>query len=301
MGLGESRRDARQLLLHNHFTLNGKKASGNEKLEENDSVKLFLSDETIAKFRKETKVITHTNTKTKPLDILYEDENILIANKPVGVLSQKSSEKDYSINEQIIDYLLTKGDIYDDTLRSFTPSVCNRLDRNTSGIITFGKTLKGSQELSSLFRKRSLGKFYRCIVSGEINSSKLIKGFLVKDEKTNIVSIYKDDNNGGDPIATEYTPIKSNSEYTYLEIKLLTGKTHQIRAHLSSIGHPIIGDHKYGDENKNKNFTLRFQLLHSYRLEFPTIEDGVLSSLSNKTIIAPLPVWFDKTLNDVFK
>lgn len=289
-----------KMLRKKNITLNGKKATGSEKLAVNDSVKLFLSDETIAKFRSEKNLNSTVKKTNKPLDILYQDDNILIANKPVGVLSQKASEKDYSINEQIIDYLLSKKLLSKDDLRSFTPSVCNRLDRNTSGVITFGKTLAGTQELSKLFKSRHLGKFYRCIVAGEIKSPQRIEGYLIKDEKTNTVTIKKNECHDGDKIITEYTPIKTNGDFTLLEIKLLTGKTHQIRAHLASIGHPIIGDPKYGKENINKCFNLKFQLLHAYRLEFPIINDGVLTPISGKHIIAPIPKWFENTTNDLF-
>lgn len=150
-----------KMLRKKNIVLNGKKATGNEKLELGDHVKLFLADETIEKFSKVK--IQKTNTR---LDILYEDENILLINKPVGMLSQKATKKDESLIEHVISYLLDTNQLEKAALRSFKPSVCNRLDRNTSGLVVAGKSLAGLQKMGALFKERTMKKYYRCLVVG---------------------------------------------------------------------------------------------------------------------------------------
>lgn len=279
-----------KMLRKKNIVLNGKKATGNEKLVVGDSVKLFLADETIDKFSN-TKVV-RTNVK---LDILYEDEHVLFINKPVGMLSQKASANDVSLVEHIISYLLDSKQLTEDELQKFKPSICNRLDRNTSGLVVAGKSLLGLQRMGELFKTRTLKKYYRCLVSGQVKNKQYVKGYLTKDEITNKVSILDKEEDGTLPIETEYEPIWSNDVSTLLEVHLITGRTHQIRAHLASLGHPIIGDYKYGESNLNhvykKKYGLQSQLLHAYRLELPILEDE-LSNISEKSYIAPLPKLF---------
>lgn len=283
-----------KMLRKKNITLNGKKATGNEKLELKDEIKLFLSDDTISNFS-EVKVPDIQSH----LDILYEDDHILCINKPSGMLSQKAKDEDVSVVEHVIAYLLEMNQLTKQDLVSFKPSICNRLDRNTSGIILAGKTLAGLQEMAERIRSHAVDKYYRCIVKGVIKEKKEIKGYLVKNEKTNKVTIHQDQKEGSDLICTEYFPLATNGNFTYLEVRLITGRSHQIRAHLSSIGHAIAGDFKYGDKENNNYFKSKYgckdQLLHAYRLEFPKIE-GALSALSDKVLIAPLPAIFQRVL-----
>ena len=284
-----------KMLRKKNIVLNGKKATGNEKLTVGDSVKLFLSDDTIAKFSK-TEVI-RTNTK---LDIIYEDAHVLVINKPVGMLSQKAEANDESLVEHIISYLLESGQITEEALSSFKPSICNRLDRNTSGLLIAGKSLVGLQVMGELFKERSLRKYYRCLVLGNIKEKEYIKGYLTKDENTNKVSILQSKEADSLPIETEYRPLWSNERCTLLEVHLITGRTHQIRAHLATEGHAIIGDYKYGnrkinDAYKNK-YKLESQLLHAYRVEMPKLE-GELEVLSEKHFVAPIPPLFQTILD----
>ena len=284
-----------KMLRKKNIVLNGKKATGNEKLAVGDSVKIFLADETIAKFSKQEIV----RTKAK-LDIIYEDSNVLMINKPVGMLSQKADAKDTSVVEHAISYLLDSGQITEEELRSFKPSICNRLDRNTSGLIIAGKSLVGLQVMGALFKERSLRKYYRCLVHGNIKEEKYIKGYLTKDENTNKVSILQSKEADSLPIETEYRPLWSNERCTLLEVHLITGRTHQIRAHLATEGHAIIGDYKYGnrkinDAYKNK-YKLESQLLHAYRVEMPKLE-GELEVLSEKNFVAPIPPLFQTILD----
>lgn len=287
-----------KMLRKKNITLNGKKADGSEKLLESDEIKLFLSDETIANFSEVT-----VDEVEEGIHIIYEDENILLINKEVGMLSQKAKKDDVSLVECIISYLLQTNQMTKEELRSFKPSICNRLDRNTSGLVVAGKTLIGLQTMAKLFKDRTIDKYYHCIVKGKVDGRQRIEGYLYKDEKTNKVSITNRMIEGSDPIATEYVPLKSNGVYTLLQVKLITGKTHQIRAHLQSIGHPIIGDYKYGNRNVNeqmkKQFSLENQLLHSYSLRFPKVE-GACSNLSGKEFIATRPALFEKIVNELF-
>lgn len=286
-----------KMLRKKNIVLNGKKADGTEKLNEGDNVKLFLSDETFDKFHGanlNTKLFeAYSLIPSKKLDIVYENDDVLILNKPAGMLSQKAKPDDISANEYIISYLLKNGSLTQETLTTFKPSVCNRLDRNTSGLLIAGKTLKGLQEMSEALKTREgVQKYYRCIVSGVLKERTYLKGYLSKDEYTNKVTIYKTKPTDSSieclPIETEYRPVATANGYTELEVHLITGRSHQIRAHLSSIGHPIIGDTKYGSFKVNEIFQkechLKSQLLHAYRIQFA---DG-------KEVSAPTPKAYDK-------
>ena len=290
-----------KMMRKKNIVLNGKKCTGNEKLKQGDSIKLFFSDETIEKFSAGT-YVTPKKEKINMLPIIYEDEQVLLMNKPVGVLSQKAKDSDVSAVEILINYLIETNQLSKEQFRTFHPSICNRLDRNTSGILVAGKTLPALQEMNRFFKERTIAKYYRCLVKGRvIKNEDYIKGYLVKDQKTNKVSITKKKTEEGVPIETEYCVIQSNDEVSLLEVHLITGKTHQIRAHLASIGHPIIGDYKYGDKQINEmyrqEYGLKSQLLHAYRLEMPS-SDGSLAYLNDKKFVAELPDKFIKICKD---
>lgn len=281
-----------KMLRKKNITLNGKKASGNEKLKNGDIVKLFLADETIEKFSGTETVCAKGN-----LNVIYEDEQIILINKPVGMLSQKAKESDISAVEELIGYLVHSKQIKMSELKTFHPAFCNRLDRNTSGILAGGKSLAGLQELNTFFKERTIEKYYLTIVNGIVKEDAYIKGYLLKDEKTNKVQILKKEVPGSAAIETSYHPICSNDHVTLLEVHLITGKPHQIRAHLSSVGHPILGDYKYGTAKVNdvykQKFKLQSQLLHAYRLKMPNT-NGPLSYLAGKEFFAEPPVLFQK-------
>lgn len=284
-----------KMLRKKNIVLNGKKADGAEKLQKGDEIKLFLSEETVEKFSK-TLILSNKKNTDKKLEILYEDTHILLINKSVGVLSQKAKETDISLVEMILSYLIEKKELKTEDLSFFRPSVCNRLDRNTSGIIIAGKTLLGSQEMSKILKERTADKFYLCLVKGVIKKESLIEGYLNKEKEKNQVTIKAKLSSKEDlPIKTQYIPLANNGNITLLKVKLITGRSHQIRAHLASIGHPIIGDGKYGQEEINqvfqKKYRLKNQLLHSYQLIMPNIT-GTLSYLSNRVFSAPLPEKF---------
>lgn len=283
-----------KMLRKKNITLNGKKADGKEKLNPGDEIRLFMLDETIEKFSQKQVsgfVSDPSNVREllKKIEILYEDKNILIVNKPAGMLSQKAKAEDTSLNEVIIEYLIQNGSLSETTLKTFRPSICNRLDRNTSGIVICGKTVAGLQKMGDILKDRSLHKYYRCLVKGNLSEKKLIQGYLSKEEDINTVCITSYETPDSKFIETYYEPVQYNAkkDLTLLEVLLITGRSHQIRAHLASISHPILGDYKYGDRTKK----YPYQMLHAYRLVMPEIS-GELSALSGMTITAPLPEAF---------
>lgn len=291
-----------KMLRKKNITLNNKKADGKEKLSSGDSIKLFFSDETFEKFRgqKESSGFKNLRDALKTFGefpVVFEDDNIVLVNKPWGVLSQRASQDDLSLNEWLIDYLYDKGELTKESLSTYRPSICNRLDRNTSGLIICAKTLIGARKMNEIIKDRSVEKYYRTIVTGRIKDGLSLIGFLKKDEKTNKVTI-KDKDPKDDSysyIETEYEPVEyiKDRDLTLLEVKLVTGKPHQIRAHLSSIGHPIIGDVKYGGK---KIKGLNTQLLHSYRLVFPDNMGEPFTDIEGREFIAQLPDKFKEFL-----
>ncbi|MCM1190922.1 MAG: RluA family pseudouridine synthase [Butyrivibrio sp.] len=321
-----------KMLRKKNITLNGKRAEGSEMLALGDTVSLFFSPETFAKMTGETAgklwdtfvpgeaaektavpnsgknhvseyIHAYRSLSGTGISVLYEDSHILAANKPAGILSQKAGDADISLNEWLIGYLLEKDAFPAEELRTFRPSVCNRLDRNTSGIVLCGKSLAGSQYLSSHIRDRSIRKFYRTICLGELRSESTLRGYLEKDSRENRVTVRENAQeirgnfgNRQDYIETVFRPLAVSKGYTLLEVELITGKTHQIRAHLASIGHPLIGDYKYGDAKANRllkeQYGLTFQLLHACRAYLPAFDADSAATM----ICAPCPENFLKIM-----
>ncbi len=285
-----------------NIVLNGKKVEGNEKVSEGDELKFFLSDETFDNFsgKKKSKLPSVSEymeayAEFGEPEIIYEDEHILIVNKPIDMLSQKAEKKDLSANEWIIGYLLFNKKIQRESLSHFVPSVCNRLDRNTGGLLLFGKTPFGTNRINKMLRDRNLHKYYLTVVSGKVYDSVSVKGYLYKDEATNKVTIYDEDpGNGASYIETGYKPLEyiKDKDITILEVLLVTGKPHQIRAHLAYLNYPIIGDFKYGNSEINKRFRQKTQVLYAYRIVFPKISDYM--EISEKTVQMKEPAIFDK-------
>lgn len=327
-----------KMLRKKNITLNDKKADGSERIVEGDSVSIFFSDETLAKFtgRKfgafgikhtekgsigglrhtgsaKERVIEHKTDymaayhKIQGVRILYENDHILLADKPSGILSQKAEQNDVSLNEWLIGYLLTSGAVTEEELAVFKPSVCNRLDRNTSGIILCSKTLKGAHLLGELLKNRTLHKYYRLYVKGIVEGEQLIEGYLTKDAEHNKVYIEPVNINKSldeiksSYIKTGYRPVKTERDKTLLEVELFTGKTHQIRAHLASIGHPLLGDYKYGDKAWNEEYRQKYhvkaQLLHAYKVVFPQLEE-TFADLSGRTFCSELPEIFKRVSDE---
>ncbi len=292
-----------KMLRKKNITLNHKKAAGSEKVQAGDEICIFLSDETYDKFSGGFSGAEIVYPVTK-LDILYEDSHVLLINKPAGMLTQKAKPSDISLNEYMLGYLQKSGQWSEKDPSGIRPSVCNRLDRNTSGIVLCGKSLAGLQKLSELLKTRSMHKYYWCLVGGRLENARRIEGYVWKDPSSNQVRILDMSCQGARPIVTEYRPVKIFAECTLLEVCLITGRSHQIRAHLSSEGYPIIGDPKYGDDCLNdvyrKKYGVNHQLLHACRLEFPELT-GALAGVSGKTFTAHLPPDMEKTIQELSK
>lgn len=318
-----------KMLRKKNITLNGKKAEGNEILAIQDEICVYFSRETFARFTGGMQVTTAVGKgdvnmqlhpsrikeyetaylRLKGISVLYEDEDCLILNKPAGILTQKATASDLSLNEWLIGYLLSQNTAFEKELSTFRPSVCNRLDRNTSGILLCGKSLGGLQVLSRCIKERSIRKFYRTICVGALKAPMTIEGYLVKDRAGNRVTLSDTPervSQGGKAsyVRTVCSPVLVTEEYTLLEVELITGKSHQIRAHLASIGHPLIGDFKYGQEKVNHSLKeevgLEHQLLHACSVIFPEISAGSGSLLSGKTICAPCPELFTRLEEKLF-
>lgn len=285
-----------KMMRKKNIVLNGKKCDGSEKLAAGDEIKLFLAEETIEKFSQ----IKLQKVAPKKLDIIYEDDHIILINKPSGMLSQKAKDTDESLVEYLISYLMQSGALTEENLRSFRPSICNRLDRNTSGLVVAGKSLPGLQIMGEVFKNRSIHKYYQCIVAGRLEHKQVITGYLTKEESTNQVTVHEKEVPDSLPITTEYEPLSYHGPYTLLKITLITGRTHQIRAHLASIGHPIVGDYKYGNpkvnEEAKREYRIVSQLLHSYQVVFPELPEP-LGYLSGRSFTAPLPAPFHRIID----
>mgnify|MGYP002510373481 CR=1 FL=1 len=307
-----------KMLRKKNIVLNGKKADGREKLCLDDEVQFFLAGETFEKFcgnsqnsQMDTTSYERAYKTLNAIKIVYEDDQILVVNKPCGILSQKSKPEECSVNEWLIGYLLATHCITPDSLATFKPSICNRLDRNTSGMVACGKTLAGSQYLSHIIKDKSLEKYYYCLISGALVLDARVTGWLCKDRIQNKVSIYHQETDvprslkqDAVYIDTAFHTVRTAHNRTLLEIQLFTGKTHQIRAHLASLGYPIIGDAKYGDAKINQFYAqkgVHVQLLHAHKLIFPVCpakngeQDFVQTS--GRVLECPPPEIFEKLLN----
>lgn len=277
-----------KMIRKKNIKLNGKRFKPEDFIKEGDTMQLYFSDETLAKFTESEEEIM----KKIDLDIVYEDENIVIIDKPAGMLSH-SANGDYSEKDAvsgIVAYLHAKGDYNPRKEKTFRPSICNRLDRNTSGLLIGAKNYEALKEINDAIRNRSVGKYYKTVVKGKLEKEMHLKGYMTKDENRNRVFITEEKKHEDDrEVETKIRPLKTSSGYSLIEIDLITGRTHQIRAHLSYEGYPVAGDRKYGNKRVNSEFKEKYglenQLLHASRLEFDGLE-GELSYLNGKTVEA---------------
>ena len=280
--------------------VNGKKANIDYILKEGDVVDIYLKEDLLNQFHKEALL----RPVKADFPILYEDDNILVIDKPKGLLVHgDEGEKRITLQNMVLNYLKDKREWGPDSLTGFIPSPAHRLDRNTSGIVIFGKNLPALQELLTLFRERTqIEKRYTLLVRGTTSERGEINYPLIKDSNKKMVKVGTIQK-GAKPALTRFHRIKSYTcGFSLVEAELLTGRTHQLRVHFAAIGHPIVGDSKYGDFKVNENFEklygLKNQFLHASYFKFDKI-DGVLSYLSGKEFNSSLPEKEQKILSSI--
>ena len=261
--------------------LNGKHIKESEKLNEGDILKLYINDEFFENKKQKAFIPIEAN-----LDIIYEDENIILVNKPAGLVVHKDeSNSNDTLIDRIQSYLYYKGEYNPKEENTFAPALANRIDRNTQGIVIGAKNAETLRILNEKIKNREIKKSYLCLAFGKFEkNSDTLSAYLERNDKS--VKIYNKPSGNRKEIKTGYRIISYKDGISLAEINLITGRTHQIRAHLSHIGHPLVGDEKYGDRNKNKTFDYNHQALCSYKLTFKFSTDAsILEYLNNKTFI----------------
>jgi len=276
--------------------VNGKKGKEKYSLIEGD----ILETRDIVSTEKKEKF---TRINNDFLKITYEDENMVLVEKWPGVLVHSDTKKgEPTLTDYVLSYLYDKGDYAPEKEITFTPAPCNRLDRNTSGIVIYGKNFEALKLLNEVIRERKIKKYYQAMVQGRIKDG-LYEAYISKDESENISQIYDEPRKGTKKIATNVKMIQSCGTFSLVELELITGRSHQLRAHLSHLGNPIIGDGKYGTAKLNSFFInkygLDYQFLYAYKLIFKDCPEK-LAYMENKTIAESLPPIFKKIKKDVF-
>ena len=262
--------------------VNGKKGDIAYKLCEGDVIELYINDEFFGVEPSENAFMDMTPN----INVVYEDENILIVDKKPGmIVHEDDGEKVNTLINHIKAYLYKKGEYNPENEMSFVPSLCNRIDRNTGGMVIAAKTAEALRIMNDKIKNKEIRKFYLCLVSGHLKKkSGELKDYLVKNNDQNRVYIEKDAKSGGKKIVTRYKVLAENELTSLVEVELITGRTHQIRAHFASIGHPLAGDGKYGTNEFNKKVGMKYQALYSYKLIFDFKDENALSYLNGKTI-----------------
>lgn len=290
-----------KMLRKKNIKVNGAKATPEMMISEGDIIQLFLSDETIEKFMgsrepRESKLLPR---------IIYEDENLVLINKPVGLLSHGAGDEfEENIVDSLTTYLINKGDYVPRLEKTFSPSICNRLDRNTSGIIIGAKNYDALKIVNKAIKEGKVKKYYKTIIKGSISKDFEHKGFLTKDEDRNLVDISEEQSDGSKEIHTKFKVLKSKGDYTLLEVELVTGRTHQIRSTLQAMGYPVIGDRKYGKSLVNDDFRKKYglenQWLHGYRILLDGLDEK-LDYLNGREFIAKPDQLYAKIELELFR
>ena len=270
--------------------INGKRCEASSRLSEGDQIYLFLPDDAL-EIAPPTYEFMHAS---KALDIVYEDEHVMLLNKKAGLLVHPDDrEFADTLIFRVQRYLYEKGEYDPADEQSFAPALVNRIDRNTSGIVIAAKTAVALRVLNQKLKDREIEKFYLCIVHGKMPKAEdTLEAFLEKNESQNRVYISDTQKQGARTIRTRYRVLEEKNGFSLLEIHLLTGRTHQIRAHLASIGHPLLGDGKYGTNAINKGTGFHKQALCSYRLQFAFTSDADELNYLNGKEFTLTDVWF---------
>ncbi len=263
-------------------------------LMEGDEVQLFIKDEFFDSPEGDTSALEAIKPK---IDIVYEDENIILCNKRPGVLVHEDKEGgENTLIMHIQAYLCQKGEYDPAEEQSFAPALCNRIDRNTGGIVIAAKNAVALRVMNEKIRNNEISKFYMCAVHGEVkDKSRTLTGWLKKNSADNTVKVSDTKFAGAKEIITKYKTIKVKDGRSLLEVELVTGRTHQIRAHMSHIGHPLLGDGKYGVNRDDKREGYKYQALYAYRLrfDFDKNTESELDYLRGKEVkIDPRSIWF---------
>ena len=262
-------------------------------LQEGDEIQLFIREEFFDSPEKDDGALSRIVPK---LDIVYEDDNIILCNKRPGVLvHEDDSAKDNTLIMHIKAYLYQKGEYDPADEQSFAPALCNRIDRNTGGIVIAAKNAEALRVMNEKIKYDEIRKFYLCAVHGKLREkSATLTAYLKKNSATNLVTISDKEKEGYKNIITKYKVISENRDNSLVEVELVTGRTHQIRAHMAHIGHSLLGDGKYGVNRDDKSEGYKYQALYSYRLIFNFADDsGALGYLKGKQVaLNPDGVWF---------
>ena len=267
-----------------HIKVNGKRTEASYRLQENDVVEVWLEDEMLGVPARERR--PDFLKASKDISVIYEDNHIAIMDKPEGLYSHPvKGEYSDTMVSRFLRYLYEKGEYHFED--SFVPALCNRLDRNTSGLLVAAKDHESVEEINRLIRERKLEKTYFAVCVGTVELDGIFTAYLKKDEKRNIVTVSDREIPGSSQIITEFHPIRRKNGLTLMRAILHTGKTHQIRAHLSHLGFPILGDTKYGNTNANKKWKRSHQCLVSKELIFHTEKDSLFSYLDGRIFSTP--------------
>ncbi len=253
--------------------INGKGAKRDARLSEGDVIQLYINDEFFEQPREDN---AYLKIAAPRLDIVYEDENLLLVDKKPGVLCHSAGKWDYNtLIANIQAYACRKGEWDPHGENSFAPALCNRIDRNTGGIVIAAKNALALRIMNEKIRTREIGKYYLCAVFGRPRPAEgQLEGYLFKDAKKNRVFINDRPTPGARTAVTQYRTIETRGELSLVECRLLTGRTHQIRAQMAHAGHPLLGDGKYGDERRNRAYGRSGQALYSYKLSFDFTTDA---------------------------
>lgn len=276
--------------------VNRKRTEQNYMLVEGDEIQLFVKEEFFDAPQKDTGAL---ETIIPKIEIVYEDDNIILCNKRPGVLVHEDKEGgENTLIMHIQAYLCQKGE-YDPTAeQSFAPALCNRIDRNTGGIVIAAKNANALRVINEKIKNNEISKFYMCAVHGIMKEkSKTLKGFLRKDSKNNTVQVSDTRLPGSKEIITKYKTVSEKAGNSLLEVELVTGRTHQIRAHMSHIGHSLLGDGKYGINRNDKKDGYKYQALYAYRLRFDFDKniESELDYLRGKEVkLKKSDIWFLK-------